>query len=1223
MNDNSQPQPKKVNNIRVTQSSQGQPIPVVMGQAKIQTSILDISPFTEQSVTSSGGGKGLGGGKNGGTAYNIFADIQAALCNGPVIQIGSAWSGESMLATNQTGDSVSITSNYSPSQQVAFTTDNGVSLVQTYSTTYTDYGVPYTNVQNGSTLAPMTAVPYNYSETPAQNNASLKTGQYSLQITTLGTFTVTSCGNASAGSTVYTGSFGTTAASSAVAGYNFTVAGFGNALNNGTFLCTASTSTTITLSNTLGVAETGTATASDLAYVYHFSSADVGSDAIINYQWNFSELEGTDVFLVPAGPGASGFPNYTIVLSQQYTPTGVTSVAYYGQDAQAGTTLTRVYSTPTVAGTYQVFAQSAGSSSNTYIQFSAADVGAEVVVDWWYTNQSAVGGNSGGSGGPVEYLNAVLYGGTMNQPVNTAIASGGTFSVLESTGSDTNFSGSDYSISVTGNEGEVLNYPGIAHIDYQPAYLGDSGTLDNNTFEVITPDAYGGGVVDCNPIQCILRVLTDTRWGLGNNFPTQVIDNGGTITLEDGVTLLALEEGTVDRPIIGFLNTETSYGTWGGSSGTPGAMASGSTAYNWCASNNLFISPVIDSQESAASVMGKWLEGTMLAAFMSEGLMKLVPYGSTSTTANGVTWVAPQTYVAEFDDTSFVDDGDGGDRLKISSKEWVDCFNWVYVDFDNRANQYCDDMAQAFDMSSINKPNGRLDEDPQDWDFFHTSLAAQSAASLRVNRMVSDRNTFEWKTSYAFNWVECMDICLLSTQCVWSAGLNNVQLNMLNFPVRITEKVTNTDGTISWTAETYIPTAQQATVFNASTTSGNSVNMFASPGNTLAIMFEATSRLTNYQGNQIWIGACGTTTNWGSCNIYVSQDGDTYLLVGTVSSAARIGTLAQNFPSSGTQVVSQSYTVSNALTTGGALSQWTVGNTIAIPNTVEFDCTPTGGIVDVLLFASTTSGKPNGYMFRFDARSGQYPGQILKIASGTWTSVGTASGSVNPVALTSGTYTVAGTVEPYSGGGFQFNIYINGYLYCTYHDTTYTPTGVTYYGYEVEASPVIAPTYGSDPSNADDLVVVLEENCPALDSGTTQDADSLNTMCFVDGEIISYSTCTPSGQNQYTMSNYMRRGQVGSQILPHVAGAAFMRLDSSIFKFSYDPQWAGQTLFLKFQSVNRWGKSPQALSAIEPVVFTVPGLGPGSIDAASGITINQTSFNIGAGPFGTTPAAIT
>ena len=67
--------------------------------------------------------------------------------------------------------------------------------------------------------------------------------------------------NASGTTSVYTGTI-TGGGSNAFAGKTFTVAGFTNIVNNGTFECSASSTTTLTLENPEGTAEThaGTAT---------------------------------------------------------------------------------------------------------------------------------------------------------------------------------------------------------------------------------------------------------------------------------------------------------------------------------------------------------------------------------------------------------------------------------------------------------------------------------------------------------------------------------------------------------------------------------------------------------------------------------------------------------------------------------------------------------------------------------------------------------------------------------------------------------------------------------------------------------------------------------------------------------------------------------------------------------------------------------------------------
>ena len=54
-------QPQREFGVRVNQSIYGLPLPVVMGTAQVQQSILWVDGFTSKQVSSKGGGKGGGG----------------------------------------------------------------------------------------------------------------------------------------------------------------------------------------------------------------------------------------------------------------------------------------------------------------------------------------------------------------------------------------------------------------------------------------------------------------------------------------------------------------------------------------------------------------------------------------------------------------------------------------------------------------------------------------------------------------------------------------------------------------------------------------------------------------------------------------------------------------------------------------------------------------------------------------------------------------------------------------------------------------------------------------------------------------------------------------------------------------------------------------------------------------------------------------------------------
>lgn len=130
---------------------------------------------------------------------------------------------------------------------------------------------------------------------------------------------------------------------------------------------------------------------------------------------------------------------------------------------------------------------------------------------------------------------------------------------------------------------------------------------------------------------------------------------------------------------------------------------------------------------------------------------------------------------------------------------------------------------------------------------------------------------------------------------------------------------------------------------------------------------------------------------------------------------------------------------------------------------------------------------------------------------------------------------------------------------------------------------------GTDPDTTDTLAVDLTESRAQLLSGSTLDADSGATACYVDGECIAYSTATLTATYQYALSTYLRRGQYGSFIAPHPAGSAFVRLDQNVGKVPISQPQLGQTLWLKFQSVNIWGGGAESLDSLAAYTHVITG----------------------------------
>jgi hypothetical protein len=149
-----------------------------------------------------------------------------------------------------------------PPETTSGTTVNGCvsqgNSVQLTSTTYSG-----SNVIAG-TVIPITAWSISSGVATFQTaHNSLTAGQLvslSSFATAAPALALTSAGNTSGGTTVYSGTI-TGGAGNALAGQQFVVVGFDNGANNGTFTATASSANSLTLSNSSGVSDTHTASA--------------------------------------------------------------------------------------------------------------------------------------------------------------------------------------------------------------------------------------------------------------------------------------------------------------------------------------------------------------------------------------------------------------------------------------------------------------------------------------------------------------------------------------------------------------------------------------------------------------------------------------------------------------------------------------------------------------------------------------------------------------------------------------------------------------------------------------------------------------------------------------------------------------------------------------------------------------------------------------------------
>lgn len=130
---------------------------------------------------------------------------------------------------------------------------------------------------------------------------------------------------------------------------------------------------------------------------------------------------------------------------------------------------------------------------------------------------------------------------------------------------------------------------------------------------------------------------------------------------------------------------------------------------------------------------------------------------------------------------------------------------------------------------------------------------------------------------------------------------------------------------------------------------------------------------------------------------------------------------------------------------------------------------------------------------------------------------------------------------------------------------------------------------GSDPDTANILAVDLTQSQAQLAGGTQADADVGATLCYVDGEYVSYETATLTAPYHYNLGTYLRRGQHGSAISAHPAGGQFARLDDAIVKVPISQAHVGKTIYLKFQSLNIYNEAAEDLASLAVYTHDIGG----------------------------------
>jgi hypothetical protein len=153
-----------------------------------------------------------------------------------------------------------------------------------------------------------------------------------------------------------------------------------------------------------------------------------------------------------------------------------------------------------------------------------------------------------------------------------------------------------------------------------------------------------------------------------------------------------------------------------------------------------------------------------------------------------------------------------------------------------------------------------------------------------------------------------------------------------------------------------------------------------------------------------------------------------------------------------------------------------------------------------------------------------------------------------------------------------------------------------------------AMTTASGLASSNLLAVDLTVSNGALTAASATDAAAYASLCYVDGEFLSYTGAQLTAASCYTLSG-LYRGAYGSSVGNHAVGASFVRIDQALFKYPFTKDMIGQTISVKLLSYNLWGGAQYQLSEVAAHTHTIKG--PPAPPLVQGFSVAQSGGAVG------------
>lgn len=304
----------------------------------------------------------------------------------------------------------------------------------------------------------------------------------------------------------------------------------------------------------------------------------------------------------------------------------------------------------------------------------------------------------------------------------------------------------------------------------------------------------------------------------------------------------------------------------------------------FCAANGVLLSPVYDAQEEAQSVLTELAEICNSTFVWTQEKLKIIPAADEKVSGNGQTWTPDLQPVYDLTEDDFLDDDE---PIICTRNNQADIYNSVKLEFKNRDNDYNVEVVEAQDLANIELYGLRAADTKKAHQICVQSIA-QKTAQLALDRGIAVRNHYSFKLPLKYILLDPMDIVTLTSE----------KLGLDREPVRIL-KIEEDDNQLSVEAEEMVIGTASPAEIEVQRVIAMSVDANQSVGNiNPALIFEPPFELTQ-DTLEVWVGVSSPENLFGGCEVWVSDDGETYKLIGNCDAQIRQGVLSSHFYTDG------------------------------------------------------------------------------------------------------------------------------------------------------------------------------------------------------------------------------------------------------------------------------------------------------------------------------------